>query len=134
MYNIGRYGRQLPLCLVPVGKNNANVILKLYESILRQNYTNYRIAHVDDNSDDGTVELMLAFLEKNPELKNKTTFIVQPHEKNAVYNRHYANANLCQDGDIIVDLDTDDYLIGNQVFQLVNTMYQKGNEYNRKTE
>lgn len=41
---------------------------------------------------------------------------------------------LCQDGDIIIDLDTDDYLIGNQVFQLVNTFYQKGQYYNGKHE
>lgn len=53
-YHIGNYGRQLPLCLALVGKNNANVILKMYESIRHQNYTNYRIAHVDDGSDDGT--------------------------------------------------------------------------------
>lgn len=61
-YNISKYGKQLPLCLAMVGKNNAKVIIKMYESILRQNYTNYRIAQVDDNSDDGTVEKVLEYL------------------------------------------------------------------------
>ena len=29
-YNISKYGKQLPLCLAMVGKNNANVIIKMY--------------------------------------------------------------------------------------------------------
>lgn len=37
-----------------IGKNNAKNIEILYNSILRQNYTNYKIIHVDDNSDDDT--------------------------------------------------------------------------------
>lgn len=41
---------------------------------------------------------------------------------------------MCQSGDIIIDLDTDDYLIGNQVFQLVNSLYQQGNYYKGKHE
>lgn len=49
-----------------------------------------------------------------------------------MYNRFYINTEMCKDGDIIIDLDTDDYLIGNQVFQLVNTMYQKGHMYQGK--
>lgn len=54
LYNIGEYGKQLPLCIVVVGRNNAKVIKTMYESIRRQNYTNYRVVHVDDNSNDGT--------------------------------------------------------------------------------
>lgn len=37
-----------------IGKNNAKNIEILYNSILRQNYTNYKIIDVDDNSDDDT--------------------------------------------------------------------------------
>ncbi len=37
--------------------------------------------------------------------------------------------DFCLDGDIIIDLDADDWLIGNQVFQLVNSIYQAGNIY-----
>ena len=67
-------------------------------------------------------------------MKAKTTFIMQPYERNALYNRHYANTKVCRDGDIIIDLDTDDYLIGRQVFQLVNTLYQSGYNYDGKNE
>lgn len=32
----------------------------------------------------------------------------------------------CNSGDIILDIDADDELIGRQVFKLVNALYQKG--------
>lgn len=130
---MGKYGKQLPICLALVGKNNADVILKMYESIHRQNYTNYRIAHMDDNSDDDTLEKVLAFLGDRPELRDRTTIVAQNYERNALYNRHFANTKVCQKGDIILDLDTDDFLVGNQVFQLVNTLYQRGYQYQGRT-
>lgn len=34
--------------------------------------------------------------------------------------------NYCQEGDIIIDIDANDWLIGNQVFQLVNSLFQEG--------
>lgn len=37
----------------------------MYDSIKRQNYTNYRIIHVDDNSNDGTIEATLIYLTDN---------------------------------------------------------------------
>lgn len=67
-------------------------------------------------------------------MKDRTTFIMQPYQRNAFYNRHYANTQVCRDGDIIIDLDTDDYLIGRQVFQLVNSLYQGGYNYKDKNE
>jgi hypothetical protein len=38
--------------------------------------------------------------------------------------RHYCGKN-----DIVLDMDADDWLIGSQVFQLVNSVYQNGNNY-----
>jgi hypothetical protein len=133
-YNIGKYNKQLPLCLAMVGKNQAKVILKLFDSILRQNYTNYRIALMDDNSDDGTVQKLIEYLGNHTKLKDRSNIVVQPYERNALYNRHFANTRICQKGDIIIDLDTDDYLIGSQVFQLVNSLYQSGYDYKGKKE
>lgn len=42
--------------------------------------------------------------------------------------------NYCQEGDIVVDIDADDWLIGNQVFQLVNSVYQAGIFYKGRRE
>jgi hypothetical protein len=40
--------------------------------------------------------------------------------------------NYCPEDSIILDMDADDWIIGNQVFQLVNTLYQTGNIYKNK--
>jgi glycosyltransferase involved in cell wall biosynthesis len=113
-----------------VGKNNGNVILKMYDSIRRQNYTNYRIIQIDDNSDDDTISKTIVHLDKYPFLKERTSIVVTRYERNALFNRHYANMNYCKDDDIVVDLDSDDWLIGRQAFQLVNSLYQTGKMYN----
>ena len=113
-----------------VGKNNGNVILKMYDSIRRQNYTNYRIIQIDDNSDDDTISKTIVYLDKYPFLKERTSIVVTRYERNALFNRHYANMNYCKDDDIVVDLDSDDWLIGRQAFQLVNSLYQTGKMYN----
>lgn len=58
------------------------------------------------------------------------TFIVQPYQKNSLFNRDFSYS-FCGENDIIVDMDADDWLLGRQVFQLVNTVYQQGgNSYN----
>jgi hypothetical protein len=37
--------------------------------------------------------------------------------------------NYCPQDSIVLDLDADDWIIGNQVFQLVNSIYQFGKLY-----
>ena len=43
-------------------------------------------------------------------------------------NRYTSIKDHCHEKDIIVDLDSDDSLIGVHVFQLINTMYQRYRE------
>lgn len=133
MYNIGKFEKQLPLCVLLVGKNNAKDVEKLYDSIKRQNYTNYRIVHVDDNSNDGTVESVVNFINRNPILNEKVTLISQPYQRNSLYNHDFGMI-YCGENEIVLDMDADDWLIGSQVFQLVNTLYQTGNYYKGKYE
>jgi hypothetical protein len=56
------------------------------------------------------------------------------YKRNALFNRDWANRYVCREGDIIVDLDADDWIIGNQVFQLINSIYQSGKVYHGKRE
>lgn len=69
------------------------------------------------------------YLERNPEFDHKVTLITQPILRNALYNRDFAITKHCRENDVIIDMDADDWLIGRQVFQLVNSVYQKGNTY-----
>lgn len=42
--------------MVVAGKNDELIVDKIYDSIRRQNYTNYRVIHIDDASNDKTIE------------------------------------------------------------------------------
>lgn len=50
--------------------------------------------------------------------------ILQPKRMFALFNRNMAIRQHCLVNDIVLDVDADDYLIGNQVFKLVNKFYQ----------
>ena len=39
-------------------------------------------------------------------------------------NKHQAISEFCSEEDIILDLDADDWLIGNQVMKVINNAYQ----------
>ncbi len=45
-----------------MGKNDEKVVAKMYDSIRKQNYTNYRVVHVDDHSEDATINVAVDFL------------------------------------------------------------------------
>ena len=114
----------MALCVVVVGRNLGEMYGRMLGSIERQNYTNYRVVYVDDSSDDATPQNIQTLLHSTPTLTQKTTFLTQPTQKYALYNRNTAIRNHCNNGDIIIDLDADDWLIGNQVFNIVNAIYQ----------
>ena len=58
-YNISQYqtaDKQLPFCIVIPSYQNAanNLLYRNLDSIFMQNYTNYHIVYMDDNSPDNT--------------------------------------------------------------------------------
>lgn len=65
-------------------------------------------------------------------MAERVTFVTQPFRRNALFNRDLGVRKYCREDDIVVDIDSDDNLIGRQVFQLVNTLFQKQNMYKGK--
>lgn len=61
--------------MVLVGRNIVDHVERTYDSIRGQNYTNYRIVHVDDHSIDGSVEKILDYLKDKPEFKSRVNLI-----------------------------------------------------------
>ena len=55
-YSIGKYEKELPICLVATGRNflSNDLYLKFLKSIEHQNYTNYRLLLIDDASTDNS--------------------------------------------------------------------------------
>ncbi len=52
------------IVVVPV-RNEEKGIIRLLESILRNNYSNYEVYIVNDNSNDSTVRIVTDFCEQN---------------------------------------------------------------------
>lgn len=109
-----------------VGHNNnhQHMIERFIDSIVRQNYTNYHVVYSVDHSNDLTSLIFYKYLQQYyPDYIHKFTLITHPKRSYALFNRDYAIRNQCEIDDIILDMDSDDALIGNQVFKLINAIY-----------
>jgi glycosyltransferase involved in cell wall biosynthesis len=94
------------------------------QSILNQNYQNYKLVVIDDASDDGTGDLIKIFL-KNSKLPPERYFFIQNKKRlSAVPNIHNAIKNYCSKDDIAVLVSGDDELLGKLVFKILNVVYQ----------
>lgn len=71
---------------------------------MRQNYTNYRVIHVDDNSNDLSIQRAKQILNQNSKYADKFTLVRQNRQRNALFNINFAIKNFCQDEDIIVEM------------------------------
>lgn len=85
-------------------------------------YENYRIIYVDDCSPDGTAELVEQFIIACNQ-QHRVTLIKNKTRKRAMANLYYA-LQLCEPDEIVFNYDGDDWLAHDQVFALINELYQ----------
>ena len=110
------------IVIVSASRNARKYCIKNLESILNQNYANYRVIWIDDDSQDGTAELVEGYL-KNHDSTNKVTLIKNKQRLFAAEN-YFRAIYSCNDKDIIVIVDGDDWLKHNDVLQVVNKAYE----------
>lgn len=92
-------------------------------SALNQNYDNFRIIFTDDVSPDGTFDKVKAAVDIHPNA-NKCSLIKNTTRIGALenlYNMIYS----CDDDEIILTLDGDDWLSNNEVLNILNRYYTK---------
>ena len=94
-------------------------------SILSQNYTNYRILYIDDCSPDSTGNLVEEYKCKNDK-KNKITLIKNKIRRGALANLYNAIYS-CNNNEIIVILDGDDWFANEFVLSRINLEYNDPN-------
>jgi glycosyltransferase involved in cell wall biosynthesis len=94
-------------------------------SALNQQYPLFRIIYTDDFSQDGTVEEVESIINQY-DLSNKISFVKNTERLGAMANM-YNMVHSCQDDEIIVVLDGDDWLANSQVLDRLNKEYSKGN-------
>lgn len=118
------FGDTIPLYIVIPTFNNIEYYQKNLESILNQNYTNYQVIIIDDNSTDNTGLKIEEFI-KNKKIENKFTLIKNNQRKLLLKNLIHAIKGYCPKKSIIISLDGDDWLYGNNVFDEIINAYSQ---------
>lgn len=117
------------MCVVVPTRNNVydNRYVYNIQSILNQNYTNYRIVVVDDHSEDKTAVLIERYLRRRNISTQRAVVLKNNRREGSLANIHHAVHNYCKDYTVTIEVDGDDELIGNYVFKLFNAIYQSKN-------
>ena len=112
--------------LVPV-YNSEEWISNTLSSIIKQDYDNFECIITDDCSTDSTVDIIEKFIIDN-EVKDYFTLIKNKSRKHSLYNV-YEMVNFirdeCDDEDILMTLDGDDWFYDNEVLSKLNGIYQR---------
>jgi glycosyltransferase involved in cell wall biosynthesis len=98
---------------------------KNIESALNQKYSDYRIIFMDDCSPDGTAEEAEKVI-SNHQNKDKVTLIKNDVRCGALKNL-YDMIHSCDDDEIVVTLDGDDWLASDEVLSKLDSVYSKQN-------
>lgn len=111
-----------PFVIITASYKNKDWYKRNLDSVFNQEYTNYRIIYVDDNSPDSTGDLVEAHT-KQQQQEHKMTLIKNTERVGALANIYKA-AQLCRKDEIIVLLDGDDWLAHEYVLAHLNEVYQ----------
>lgn len=99
-------------------------------SILQQEYQNYRVLVIDDNSIDHTAHHIEELIRDRPAyLDGRVTIQKNKQRKMALQNILDSARNFCQPQDIMMVIDGDDFLLGKYVFKLFNAAFSSTNSW-----
>lgn len=102
--------------------NNEKWCKKNLDSIRQQNYDNFKVIYINDNSIDKTGKLVESYI-KAYKLEEKFTVINNKKRRGALENQYNA-IHACSNDDIIVLVDGDDQLSHSDVLKIINSQYQ----------
>jgi glycosyltransferase involved in cell wall biosynthesis len=112
-----------PIVVLITSFNNADWYERNLEILFKQKYDNYRVIYVDDLSPDGTADLVEAYVKKAGQ-EHRFTLIRNQVRNLALGNIFYA-VHSCNDWDIIVSYDGDDWFTNDGVLAKINECYTK---------
>lgn len=113
---------QKPFVIIIPSYQNKDWYQRNIDSVINQNYHNYRIIYIDDNSPDSTGLLVTEYI-KSVHKAHKITVIINKERVGALANT-YRMAHMCQPHEIIVVVDGDDFLSDDNVLNRLNSAYQ----------
>lgn len=101
--------------------NNEKYVEQNLKSIVGQDYKNFEIVYINDASTDKTLEMATLFLSQQP-----VEYKIISHEQNRKPSfSRWHGINLCDDNNIIVLVDGDDWLPHKNILKEINEAYQK---------
>ena len=126
-----------PMVIIIPSYNNEKWVDKNLESVFEQEYTNYRVIYINDTSKDNTIVMVKDFLNKkeipfnidhepNGEEKPFFSLIDNRERQGALANLYHAIWS-CDDNEIIVTVDGDDWLYKPTVLKELNHVYTHKN-------
>jgi len=105
--------------------NNRQWVEKNLRSIFEQRYDNFRILYIDDASTDGTLEHVIAFTKEQGQEHRLQVWHNQTN-RGAVENIYRA-VHSCEDQEIVILCDGDDWIAHDNVLQMLNEKYANPN-------
>ncbi|MBO6307896.1 MAG: glycosyltransferase family 2 protein [Oribacterium sp.] len=96
-------------------------LIRLLDSIKKQQYNNCEIIIVDDASNDDTEARIKQYKDKNSE----QNIIYLVNDRNLGVSESRKKAYLAASGDIVVFVDDDDYYIEPEYFSMLDQLYEK---------
>lgn len=105
--------------------NNSQWYKKNLDSVFEQEYDNYHVIYTDDCSSDGTGNLVEKYIKARGQ-EHRVTLIKNPERRRSLAN-HYRATHRCNDSDIIICLDGDDFFNSKHLFSYINRVYDDPN-------
>jgi hypothetical protein len=115
-----------PFCIVVPSINNGQGFRYEYnlQSILNQNYSNFKVVVIDDVSNDGNFELLKIFVEDHP-VPQSVVLVKNQKRMGTLANIHQGVTQYCEPEDIVALVDGDDELIGVNILKVFNSVYKQ---------
>lgn len=114
--------KEKPIVAITASYNNEKWCENNLNSILYQNYENFRVIYIEDHSTDQTLQKVKELIEHHPR-GNKVQLVANDVRKGALENQYDA-IHQCDDQTIICIVDGDDWLAHSDVFKRINEIYQ----------
>ncbi len=119
-------GQEKKIVVIIPSFNNRDWYQKNLDAVFSQEYENYRLIYIDDCSSDGTGDLVARYI-KERGVEDRITLIRNKTRKRALANLYYA-IHRCDDDEIVLTYDGDDWLAHNRVFSLINDIYTENSD------
>jgi glycosyltransferase involved in cell wall biosynthesis len=116
-----RKSTELPFVIVVCSYNNDQWSETTLTSLFTQNYTNFRVIIVDDCSSDNNCEVIQQCIDKY-NFGDRVTFIKNEQRHRKLFNL-YRVLYECNDDEIVLMVDGDDWLIDENVLSFFNNIY-----------